>query len=83
MELNDLVTDTSALWTFVGGLKIDLRREVLKQQNVTLLEDAILAAERADAVERFAQFGFRGVAKQPKRNDGIVPMELGNMQNRN
>lgn len=76
MELDSLVTDEAALWQFVGGLKLDLHREVLKQPNVTLLEDAILAAERADAVERFARFGFKGASKQAKKDD-IVPMELG------
>lgn len=58
MDLGDLITDAAALWAFVGGLKIDLRREVLRQTNVTVLEDAILAAERADATERFVKYGF-------------------------
>lgn len=40
-----------------------------------MLEDAILAAERADATERFVKYGFQG-AKVSKRNDGIVPMDI-------
>ena len=39
---------------------MDLKREVLRERNLTTLSDAILSAERADAVDKFAKFGFKG-----------------------
>lgn len=59
LELGTLVSDDSVLWGFVAGLKMDLKREVLRQPNLTTVEDAILAAERADAVDKFARFGMK------------------------
>ena len=44
----------------MSGLKYDLKKEVLRERNLTVLSDAILAAERADAVEKFAKYGTRG-----------------------
>ena len=74
MELGTLVTDEIGLWTFVQGLKMELKREVLHEKNTITLSDAILATERADAVEKFAKFGF----KDPPvcKTDGIVPMDV-------
>jgi hypothetical protein len=62
LELGALVTDESALWQFVTGLKVELKREVMREKSLTTLSDAILSAERADAVEKFVKFGARGVS---------------------
>jgi hypothetical protein len=61
LELGSLVTDESALWQFVTGLKVELKREVLREKSLTTLSDAILSAERADAVDKFVRFGARAV----------------------
>ena len=61
------------------GLKVDLKREVLREKSLTTLSDAILAAERADAVEKFVRYGAKGVPQKPahkQRHDGPVPMEI-------
>ena len=57
---------------------MELKREVLRERNLTTLSDAILSAERADAVEKFAKFGFRG--PPVRKNDGIVPMDVDALQ---
>lgn len=57
LELGGLVTDEAALWKFVGGLKYELKREVMRERSLITLSDATLAAERADAAERFARGG--------------------------
>lgn len=44
---------------------------------MTTLEDAILAAERADACDKFAKFGMKMKHAPAARNSGPVPMELG------
>lgn len=59
MELDTLISDESALWGFISGLKLDLKKEVLREKNLVTLEDAILSAERADAVDKFARFNIR------------------------
>ena len=53
---------------------MDLKREVLRERNLTTLSDAILSAERADAVDKFAKFGFQG--PPVRKDDGIVPMDV-------
>jgi hypothetical protein len=58
LELGKLVTDEAILWKFIGGLKPDLRKEVLKDPNLNVLSDAILIAERIEAAEKFAEHGF-------------------------
>ena len=45
---------------------MDLKREVLRERNLPTLSDAILSAERTDAVDKFAKFGFKG---PPVRKD--------------
>ncbi len=45
------------------------------------MDDAILAAERADAVERFVKFGFKGQSMS-KKNDDIVPMDIDTLRSR-
>ena len=45
LELGNLVTDENALWTFVSGLKYDLKKEVLQERNLATLSNAILSAE--------------------------------------
>ena len=77
MELGNLVTDEAVLWKFIGGLQYNLKREVLREKHLTTLSDAVLAAERAEACEKFARFGHKG--KLP-RNDGSVPMDIDAMQ---
>ena len=78
MELGQLVSDEVALWTFVQGLKMDMKREVLREKNLTTLSDAILSAERADAVDKFAKFEFKG--PPVRKDDSIVPMDVDAMQ---
>ena len=53
---------------------MDLKRKVLCKRNLTTLSEAILSAERADAVENFAKFGFKG--PPVRKDDGIVPMDV-------
>lgn len=60
---------------------MELKREVLREKNLTTLSDAILAAERADAVDKFIRYGAKGPPIKQQRN-GPVPMELGNVQQR-
>lgn len=79
LELGHLVSDESALWGFVSGLNIDLRREVLRS-NLTTLEDAYLAAERADACKKFVRYGVKQ-GKMTKKNNDIVPMDIDTMRN--
>ena len=57
---------------------MDLKREVLRERNLTTLSDAILSAECADAVDKFAKFGFKG--PPVRKDDGIVPMDVDAMQ---
>lgn len=83
LELGSLVTDESALWQFVTGLKMELKREVLREKSLLTLSDAILAAERADAVEKFVRFGARGAPVRtttPARASGPVPMDIDAMR---
>ena len=47
------------------------------RKNLTTLSDAILSAERANAVDKFAKYGFRGALV--KKNDGIVPVDVDTM----
>ena len=53
-----------------------MKKEVLRERNITTLSDAILAAERADAVERFAKFGVHVGIVRKARDSGPVPMEI-------
>jgi hypothetical protein len=82
LELGSLVTDETALWQFVTGLKMELKREVLREKSITTLSDAILAAERADAVDKFVRYGARGVPARTsqQRDTGIVPMDIDAMR---
>ena len=66
LELGKLVTDEATLWQFIGGLKHNIRREVLKDAHLTTLSDAILIAERVDAAEQFAEVGFRTYSNKNK-----------------
>ena len=54
MELGNLATDESKFWQFIRGLQPALRKEVLKDANLSALSDAILVAERIDAADKFA-----------------------------
>lgn len=49
---------------------------MLRERNLSVLSDAILAAERAEAVERFAKHGIRGNVKLGGSNTGPVPMDI-------
>jgi hypothetical protein len=81
LELGQLITDESALWQFVSGLKPELKREVLREKHLATLSDAILAAERANAVEQFVRYGARGApARSAPRDTGPVPMDIDAMR---
>lgn len=43
------------LWQFIRGLRPDLRKEVLKDTNLTVVSDAIIIAERCEAANKFAE----------------------------
>ena len=84
MELGQLVTDETKLWQFIRGLKADIRKEVLRDANLQTLSDAILAAERIDAADKFADNfdTFKRKNKQYKQdvlNDYTEPMEIDNL----
>ena len=55
---------------------MELKREVLRERNLSVLGDAILAAERAEAAEKFAKYGVRGIVKPTSGNSDIVPMDI-------
>ncbi len=80
MELGSLVTDEACLWRFISGLNYQLRKEVLRERNLQTVSDAMLAAERADAVERMAKFGIKRELVRGAKNDDIVPMDIDNMR---
>lgn len=50
---------------------------MLQNPNLATLEDAILSAERADAVDKFARLGVKMKSAPTARGNGPVPMELG------
>lgn len=50
-----MVTDEIVLWQFIRGLRPDLRKEVLKDTNLTTVSDAIIIAERSEAANKFAE----------------------------
>jgi hypothetical protein len=78
LELGSLVTEEAVLWKFISGLRYELKREVLRERSLQVLGDAILAAERANAMEQFARGSHRVVPKKPR--DTTVPMDLGNVR---
>ncbi len=49
---------------------------MLRDRNLITLSDTVLAAERADAVEMFARFGFCGMPKKGRAVDESVPIEV-------
>ena len=61
-----MVTDESKLWQFIRGLKPEIRKEVLKDANMSTLSDAILVAERIDAADTFAD-NFANFKKKNKQ----------------
>ena len=76
-----MVTDESKLWQFIRGLKPEIRKEVLKDANMSTLSDAILVAERIDAADNFSDnfANFKKKNKQYKHEilqDYTEPMDI-------
>jgi hypothetical protein len=56
----------------------------MRERSLQTLSDAILAAERAEAVEKYIRYGAKPNVQKPasnyRRNDGPTPMEIDTMQ---
>lgn len=71
---------------FVSGLKYEIKKDVLRNTQISTLADAVLAAERAQATldylrsdnPKYFQKNKFHHNKSTKPRDESVPMELGN-----
>ena len=59
MRMRHLVNDDQVLYRFVKGLKPEVQRWVLMDTNVTVLNDAILLAERIQYADDFIKTGYK------------------------
>ena len=87
-ELGNVVTDEAVLWQFVKGLKPHLRKEVLKDPNLSTVSDAILIAEHLNTAENFSESFEQYKAKNKKYKEHILHdytqlMDIGNISRNN